>query len=110
MSLDAEQAQPSFGDGRAGRVLTLTALIPAAVIVLAACSSPSPPPAPEAGDISIATLPAAPAPAPQSLAESCSTLLYPLFKHWTHGYESQFQPLPSQVMSTARAPAAKISS
>ncbi len=28
LSLDAERAQPSFGDGRAGRALALTALIP----------------------------------------------------------------------------------
>lgn len=91
MSLDAEQAQPSFGDGRAGRARALTALIPAAVIVLAACSSPSPPPVPEASGIGIAPLPAAPASAPQSLAESGSTLLYPLFRHWAQGYKSQFR-------------------
>ncbi len=89
--MDAEQAQPSSGDGRAGRALALTALIPAAVIVLAACSSPSPPPVPEAGSTSVATLPAAPAPAPQSLTESGSTLLYPLFQHWAQGYESQYR-------------------
>ncbi len=90
MSLDAKQAQPSSCEGRTGRALGLTALIPAAVIALAACSSPSPP-VPEASGISIAALPAAPAPAPQSLAESGSTLLYPLFQHWAQGYESQFR-------------------
>ncbi len=34
MSLDAEQAQPSSGEGRTGRALALTALIPSAVIAL----------------------------------------------------------------------------
>ncbi len=49
-----------------------------------------------------ATLPAAavsaPAPGPQSLAETGSTLLYPLFNEWASGYKNQF---PNVTISTA---------
>jgi PBP superfamily domain len=100
LSLDPEQDQPSADDGeavshqilgtrtvagagRAGarRALALVVLIPAAVIALAAGSSGAPP-APVAvpgGSGVTAALPAAPDPAVRSLAETGSTLLYPLW-------------------------------
>jgi phosphate transport system substrate-binding protein len=88
------------GPGRAGRrALAVTALVPAAAIALAACSSsssssPSSPTSPSASAAASsptsAALPTAPASGTQSLSETGSTLLYPLFNEWAPAYKAQF--------------------
>jgi phosphate transport system substrate-binding protein len=123
LSLDSERALPSVNDGeapahqvrsvgppapvagtrraRAGRALTMAALVPVAAVLLAACSTGSPAPSPVAtsGGSRTAALPAAPAPAVQSLKETGSTLLYPLFDNaWAPTYKSRF---PNVTITTA---------
>ncbi len=91
------------GPGRAGRrALAVTALTSAA-IALAACSSSSSSPASSssstpASTASATALPTAPASGSQSLSETGSTLLYPLFNLWAPAYKSAF---PNVTITTA---------
>jgi phosphate transport system substrate-binding protein len=78
----------------------LAAFASAAVIALAACTSspasvPSSAPAPGSG---AAPLPTTPASATESLSETGSTLLYPLFNLWAPAYKSRF---PNITITTA---------
>ena len=125
LSLDAEQALPSVNDGgaashqvrgagrrhpvtgarrpRSARALAMGVLVAAAAVLLAACggSSPAPSPAVTSGGGTIAALPAAPDPAVQSLSETGSTLLYPLFNNvWAPNYKSRFPNITITTAST----------
>ena len=94
------------GPGRAGRrALAVTALVPAAAIALAACSSSSssssstsPSASAAASSPTSAALPTAPASGTQSLSETGSTLLYPLFNIWVPVYEKLY---PQVKITTA---------
>jgi len=98
LSLDAERAQPPFG-GRAGqRVLAGVAL--ACVLTLAACSGPGaslPGPVSSASAVA-AAVPTTPSSAPQTLSETGSSLMAPLFSFWRPAYQSQF---PQVTLRTA---------
>ena len=67
---------------------------------LAACgtSSPATSPNPVALSSSAAALPSAPAGGRQTLSETGSTLLFPLFGEWAQGYKGQF---PNITITTA---------
>jgi phosphate transport system substrate-binding protein len=86
------------GIGRAGRhALAVITLSSAAAIALAACSgSSSAPAAPPAS--SAPAMVTAPASASEPLAETGSTLLYPLFNLWAPAYKAQF---PQVTITTA---------
>ncbi len=71
----------------------------AAAVGVAACGSPATATSDSSGSSALpvadpsssrGTLPPAPAPGPQSLSESGSTLLYPLFNEWAQAYKSRF--------------------
>jgi len=92
LSLDAEQAQPRSGDRAGRRALAGLALASAAILTLAACSGSPPSGSSPAGAGSSTTSPAAtPASTPQSLSETGSSLMAPLFtKWWGPAYHTQF--------------------
>jgi phosphate transport system substrate-binding protein len=74
---------------RAATGCLLGALV--AVLTVAGCSGGTPAPTgPSAQSAVVAPLPTAPPAGSQSLSETGSTLLYPLFKIWAPAYESQF--------------------
>ena len=74
-------------------------LIAAVVTGLAGCGAAGPA---GAGSAAAPASPGAavssPAPGPQSISETGSTLLYPLFNEWAQGYKSQF---PNVTITTA---------
>ncbi|MGH3164361.1 MAG: hypothetical protein ACRDN0_00515, partial [Trebonia sp.] len=89
------------------KVLAMPALAVIAAAALAACSSSpssstpsssgsSAPASSSSAPASAAALPTAPASGAESLSETGSTLLYPLFNLWVPDYKSQF----SQVTVT----------
>jgi len=80
------------------KVVAIPALALAAAAALAACSSSSSSTTPPASSspASAAALPTAPASSSESLTETGSTLLYPLFNLWVPAYKSAF----SQVTIT----------
>jgi len=94
LSLDAEQAQPPF-DGRAGRrALAGIAFTSAAALALAACGASTPPgsaPAGTASSVAGAAAPTTPASISQTLSETGSSLMAPLFtRWWGPAYHAQF--------------------
>ena len=107
MSLDAERAQSPFG-GRAGqRVLTGIAL--ACVLALAACSgsgasSPGPVSSASAG---AAAVPTSPASAPQTLSETGSSLMAPLFSFWRPAQAYPIVNYEYAVVNTAQPSATR---
>jgi len=94
LAVDAEQAQPPFGGRTGRRALAGVALASAAALALAACSGGAPPGSSPAGAASSAAgtaAPAAPASVPQTLSETGSSLMAPLFiKWWGPAYHTQF--------------------
>jgi phosphate transport system substrate-binding protein len=91
------------------KALALPAFASVAAIALAACSSSSTTPAAPSSSptasgsspsssSSAAALPTAPASASESLSETGSTLLYPLFNIWVPAYKSSF---PQVTITTA---------
>jgi len=69
-----------------------------------ACGGASPSPGPEgaspAAAIQPAVLPTAPPPGPQTLSETGSTLLYPLFSAWAPAYKRQFPNVTINIAPT----------
>jgi phosphate transport system substrate-binding protein len=109
LSLDAEEAQPRPGRGPGRCPLAVTALVPAALVGLAAvlgltactggaASTPSSPAA------SGPALPTTPASAAQQLSETGSSLMAPLFTLWGPAYHAQF---PQVSISTASSSSGK---
>ena len=78
--------------GSTARLLAMTALAVAAIVAVTGCSGGSSGTAGSAAQsaTSPAPLPSAPPAGPQSLSETGSTLLYPLFNIWAPAYQSQF--------------------
>jgi len=68
----------------------VTGLALAAAAALSACGGSPAPPAPLPAAAAPAALPTAPPPSPTTLAETGSTLLYPLFNEWVLAYKGQF--------------------
>jgi len=98
LSLGAEEAPPPSGrrPGRSG----LVALLLAAVLGLAACTSGSP--SPSASPVSSGTgLPTTPASAPQTLSETGSSLMAPLFALWGPAYHAQFSRVNLSIASSS---------
>jgi ABC-type phosphate transport system substrate-binding protein len=105
LSLDAGKAQPPFGTGRAGgRAMAVTAAV-AAALVLAACGSGT-------SSLSSDVLPAGAAPAgaaassvpasaSQTLSETGSSLMAPLFALWAPAYHSRFSQVTLHTVSSS---------
>ena len=102
MSLDAEQAQAPFG-GRAGRrALAGIALASAAALALAACSGGAPPGSSPAGATSPAAGPTTPVSVSQTLSETGSSLMAPLFTNWWGpAYHRQFSQVTLHPASSS---------
>jgi hypothetical protein len=89
VSLGAEQARPPGSrPGGGARGLVMTALAVAAVLGLAACSGGNPSPSSSPGPGATA-LPTTPASASQTLSETGSSLMEPLFARWGAAYQVQ---------------------
>ena len=104
MSVDAEHAQASPRGGAGRRALAAITLTVAALAV-AACSSPasSPsglPPA-AASDAAVVTPPTAPAAAAQTLSETGSSLMAPLFALWGPAYHARFSQVTIRTTSSS---------
>ena len=104
MSLDAERAQApsrSVAGRRARAAITLAVT----VLALAACSSPAPltlgsSPA-AASPAEAVTLPTAPAAATQTLSETGSSLMAPLFALWGPAYHARFSQVTLRTTSSS---------
>ena len=109
MSLDTEQAQAPPRSGAVRRALAAIALPVAATftvtaaVALAACSAPSPagssPAAASATEV--VALPTAPAAAVQTLSETGSSLMAPLFALWGPAYHSRFSQVTLRTTSSS---------
>jgi phosphate transport system substrate-binding protein len=106
LSVDAEHAQAVPRGGAAGRALAAVTLTVAA-LTLAACSSPGPStpssalsPA-AASDAAVVTPPTAPAAAAQTLSETGSSLMAPLFALWGPAYHARFSQVTIRTTSSS---------
>ncbi len=107
MSLDAEQAQAPSRSGAGRRALAAITLAVAALALaaLAACSSPAPltmassPGA--AATAEAVTLPTAPAATAQTLSETGSSLMAPLFARWGPAYHARFSQVTVRTTSSS---------
>jgi phosphate transport system substrate-binding protein len=88
------------------RTLTAIALVAAGSLVLAGCGAGAPVTTGSEAQLagtsqsSPAPMLSAPPAGPQSLSETGSTLLYPLFNVWAHAYQSQFANVKISTAST----------
>ena len=102
--MDAEYAQAFSRGGAGGRTLAAITLTVAA-LTLAACSSPSPSPSPlspaAASDAAVVTAPNAPAAAAQTLSETGSSLMAPLFARWGPAYHARFSQVTIRTTSSS---------
>jgi phosphate transport system substrate-binding protein len=107
LSLDAEQAQAPSRSGAGRRALAAITLAVAALALaaLAACSSPAPltmassPGA--AATAEAVTLPTAPAATAQTLSETGSSLMAPLFARWRPAYHARFSQVTVRTTSSS---------
>jgi len=102
--VDAEHAQAVPRGGAGGRALAAITLTLAA-LTLAACSNPASslpglPPA-AASDAAVVTPPTAPAAAAQSLSETGSSLMAPLFALWGPTYHARFSQVTIRTTSSS---------
>jgi len=101
--VDAEHAQAAPRGGAGGRALAAIALTVAA-LTLAACDSPAPPPGlspAAASDAAVVTQPTAPAAAAQTLPETGSSLMAPLFARWGPAYHARFSQVTIRTTSSS---------
>lgn len=118
--MDAERAQPPFGDPTGERALAVTALASSAALALAACGScssmlspGSSPAAASSSSASAAAMQTTPASASHTLSETGSSLMAPLVAPWGPAYHYQlamlnFWPLPSSIITLSEAQIATI--
>jgi phosphate transport system substrate-binding protein len=103
LSLDAEQAQPPSGR-RAGTRVTAAIALSAAAVALAACSAPASLPSgvsAAAAPSAAATVPSLPAPAAQTLSETGSSIMAPLFARWRTAYHARFPQVTLETASSS---------
>jgi len=103
LSLDAEQAQPPSGRRAGTRALAAIA-VSAAALAVAACSAPaSLPPgfSPAAVSSGPATVPSVPAAAAQTLSETGSSVMAPLFALWGPAYHARFSQVTLRTASSS---------
>ena len=103
--MNAEHAQAVPRGGAAGRALAAVTLTVAA-LTLAACSSPAPSSPPglspvAASDAAVVTPPTAPAAAAQTLSETGSSLMAPLFALWGPAYHARFSQVTIRTTSSS---------
>jgi phosphate transport system substrate-binding protein len=103
LSVDAEHAQAVPRGGAGGRALAAISLTVAA-LALGACSSAAPlsalSPA-AASDAAVVTQPTAPAAAAQTLSETGSSLMAPLFDLWGPAYHARFSQVTIRTTSSS---------
>jgi phosphate transport system substrate-binding protein len=102
LTVDGEHAQAVPRGGAGGRALAAITLTVAA-LTLAACSSPSPSPLSPAAasDAAVVTAPTAPAAAAQTLSETGSSLMAPLFALWGPAYHARFSQVTIRTTSSS---------
>jgi phosphate transport system substrate-binding protein len=103
LSLDAEQAPAPLRSGAGRRALARITLT-AAVLAVAACSNPAPAPSglpPAAASAAAVTLPTAPAAGAQTLSETGSSLMAPLFALWGPAYHARFSQVALRTTSSS---------
>ena len=90
------------GPGRAGR-LAIVALTSAGALALAACSggAPSGSPPPASSSPAAAAVQTTPAGVPQTLSETGSSLMAPLFALWAPAYHSRFSQVTLKTASSS---------
>jgi phosphate transport system substrate-binding protein len=104
LALEAGQARRVPGSRPGRSVLAVTALSAAAVLALAACSGGSPaasaalPTSPGAASTS---LPTAPAAVTQTLSETGSSLMAPLFARWAPAYHARFPQVTLRITTSS---------
>ena len=104
MSLDEEQAQAPPRGAAGRRALAAVILVPAALVLApAACGSPAPlppksSPASAAEAAALTTVPAATA---QTLSETGSSLMAPLFALWGPAYHARFSQVTLRTTSSS---------
>ncbi len=105
LSLDAEQARPVPGRRPGRSALAVTALAAASVLALAACSgSPAGSPAsPSAASTPLPStpLPTVPASVTQTLSETGSSLMAPLFARWAPAYHAEFPQVTLRITTSS---------
>ncbi|HEX5301152.1 MAG TPA: phosphate ABC transporter substrate-binding protein PstS [Streptosporangiaceae bacterium] len=104
--MDAEYAQAFSRGGAGGRALAaITLTLTVAALTLAACGRPSPSPSPlslaAASDAAVVTAPTAPAAAAQTLSETGSSLMAPLFALWGPAYHARFSQVTIRTTSSS---------
>jgi phosphate transport system substrate-binding protein len=97
---NAEEAQPPGGRQARRRAVVLTVFTLAAVLALAACSGNpvAPSPSPSFGAPAVQT---APASAAQTLSETGSSIMAPLFAEWGPTYHAQFSQVTLNTASSS---------
>jgi phosphate transport system substrate-binding protein len=99
LTLDAERVRPE-GGGRAGqRILAVTAL--GAAFALTACGSHGSSTVSPGAAASSVTATAVPASAPQTLSETGSSVMAPLFALWGPAYHAQFPQVTLKTVSSS---------
>jgi len=100
VALEAEQARPVPGS-RPGRSVAVTALCAAAVLALAACSGGRPAAPPASPAAASTSLPTAPAAVTQTLSETGSSLMAPLFARWAPAYHARFPQVTLRIATSS---------
>jgi ABC-type phosphate transport system substrate-binding protein len=100
LALDAEQARPGPGSRPGRGTLPVTALAAACVLALAACSGGSPA-ASAASPAAGSALPTTPASVTQTLSETGSSLMAPLFAQWAPAYHARFSQVTLRIATSS---------
>ena len=100
LAVDAEEARPVPGSRPGRSALAVTALAAVSVLALAACSG-SPASSPASPAAASAPLPTAPASVTQTLSETGSSLMAPLFARWAPAYHAQFSQVTLRIATSS---------
>ena len=101
LALDAEQARGVPGSRPDRNALVLTALAAAVVLALAACSGGRPVAQPAPPGAAGTSLPTAPAAVTQTLSETGSSLMAPLFARWAPAYHARFPQVTLRIATSS---------
>src|ERR1700683_2308222 len=100
LALEAGEARPVPGSRPGRSVLAVTALSAAAILALAACSA-GPAASPASPAAAGTSLPTAPAAVTQTLSETGSSLMAPLFARWAPAYHAQFPQVTLRIATSS---------
>ena len=100
LAVDAEEARSVPGSRPGRSALAVTALAAVSVLALAACSG-SPASSPASPAAASTPLPTAPASVTQTLSETGSSLMAPLFTRWAPAYHAQFPQVTLRIATSS---------